>query len=64
MPPQVKFQIIYDATRVDNNLLSISTLCEIAQVSRSGYYNWLNTADKRQEREEQDQKDFELILAA
>ncbi len=64
MSSQVKFQIIYDATKVDNNLLSISTLCEIAQVSRSGYYNWLNTADKREKREDKDKEDFELILEA
>ena len=64
MTSRVKFQLIYEATQVDDNLMSISTLCKIAQVSRSGYYNWLNTADKRQEREDKDKDDFDLILAA
>lgn len=48
----------------DNNELNISWLCETAGVSRSGYYRWLNTKDKRQERDEHDREDFELILEA
>lgn len=48
----------------DNNLLNISWLCEIAGVSRSGYYRWLNATDIRAVKEEQDRKDFELILEA
>lgn len=51
-------------TTRDNNLLNISWLCEIAEVSRSGYYAWGNNASKRQEREKQDQADFDLILQA
>ena len=37
-PAKVKYGIIYDAIRNDNNVLSISYMCEIAGVSRSGYY--------------------------
>jgi putative transposase len=48
----------------DNNLLNIRWLCETAGVSRSGYYQWLNTVDKRNEKDEKDKKDFELILEA
>lgn len=48
----------------DNNLLNISWLCEIVQVSRSGFYAWKKRNAKRIEREKKDEKDFELILAA
>ena len=48
----------------ENNVLSVSMLCDIAQVSRSGYYRWVNAAEKREELEERDRKDFELILIA
>lgn len=59
-----KFKIIEEITSRDNNLLNISWLCEIAQVSRSGYYNWLNHKEKRDIRDQKDKKDFELILKA
>ncbi len=39
-------------------------MCEIAGVSRSGYYNWVNSADVRALKEENDRKDFEIILKA
>jgi putative transposase len=51
-------------TKRDNNLLNISWLCEIAAVSRSGYYRWLNDSNTRTAKEEQDKNDFELILVA
>jgi len=38
----VKFEIIREMTSRDSNLLNISWLCEIAGVSRSGYYRWLS----------------------
>ena len=63
-PAEVKFRIINEATRQDNNLLKISSLCEIAGVSRSGYYNWCASESKRQRRDELDRKDFDLILEA
>lgn len=43
----------------ENNVLSVSMLCDIAQVSRSGYYRWINAEEKREELEEHDRKDFE-----
>ena len=46
----------------ENNLLTVSMLCEIAQASRSGYYNWVNSENIRIEKEEKDRKDFEIIL--
>ena len=63
-PAEVKFQLIHDAISKDNNLLIISKLCELAGVSRSGYYAWVKAAPIRAAREEQDKKDFELILQA
>ena len=64
MTAQGKYEIIHFATQKSNNLLSISKMCEIADVSRSGYYAWKNTADLRAKREEADKKDFEAILEA
>ena len=51
-------------TEKDNNLLNISWLCETAMVSRSGYYHWLKAADRRSVKDDQDKKDFELVLVA
>ena len=63
-PAEVKFRLINEATRQDKNLLKISSLCEIAGVSRYGYYNWCASESKRQRRNELDRKDFDLILEA
>lgn len=62
--PNLKYQIIYDIISADDNVLNIKELCQVAGVSRSGYYAWVNAQPKRVERELQDQKDFDLILAA
>lgn len=48
----------------ENNVLTVSMLCDIAQVSRSGYYNWVNSENIRMQKENKDRKDFELILEA
>ena len=61
---EAKFEIIQEMTSRDNNLLNISTLCTIAGVSRSGYYNWLKSEAVRKVREEEDQNDFQLIVEA
>ena len=61
--PSSAYEIIYETIIAEDNQLSISTLCEIAGVSRSGYYKWINTADTREVREAADRADFELILA-
>lgn len=47
-----------------DNMLSVKMLCEIANVSRSGYYNWVASEENRILKEEEDRKDFEIILAA
>lgn len=59
-----KFELIYGIANTSGNVLTIKELCSIAGVSRSGYYNWVKSADKREEREQKDRKDFELIQEA
>lgn len=59
-----KFQIIQEMINKENNMLTVSMLCDIANVSRSGYYNWVKSEDIRIKKEEQDRKDFEIILIA
>jgi transposase InsO family protein len=62
--PEVKFHIIHDMTIRDNNLLNIQWLCEIAGVSRSGYYRWQSAESARSSRDAHDKADFELVLKA
>ena len=62
--PHYRFQLIHEELQQEDNLLSVGRLCDLACVSRSGYYRWISAADSREKREEQDQKDFELILEA
>jgi putative transposase len=62
--PGVKYSIIQAMTLRDDNMLNISWLCEIAGVSRSGYYSWLASAEGRQRREKRDRLDFDLVLTA
>ena len=62
--PGRKFEVIYEIVSAEDNVLQIKDLCAIAGVSRSGYYNWVNSEEKRKESEEQDRKDFDLILEA
>ena len=61
---QGKYEIIHAVVHKENNLLSIASLCEIAGVSRSGYYAWEGAATLREKREEADRKDFEAVLEA
>ena len=64
MITQAKYDIIHSAVKKSNNLLSVSALCDIAGVSRSGYYAWEKAAPKREAREQADRRDFAEILAA
>jgi transposase InsO family protein len=59
-----KFEVIQKTIEDENNQLNVSMLCDIAGVSRSGYYRWVNAADVRKEKEKRDREDFELILKA
>lgn len=45
-----------------NNMLTATMLCDIAKVSRSGYYNWIKSENNRIKKEERDRKNFEIIL--
>lgn len=62
--PQTRYEIIAETISRDNNLLNISYLCELAGVSRSGFYYWQKAKAKRDAAEEQDRQDFSLILEA
>lgn len=63
-PAEVKFRLIQDAVSRDDNQLSIAKMCDIAGVSRSGYYNWIDKAPVRELRDKHDAEDFRLILEA
>lgn len=58
------FEIIHQALQSSGSRLSVSHLCSYAGVSRSGYYAWLRSAPRRAAQEEQDRRDFDLILKA
>ena len=62
--PEVKYKLIQEMTSRDNNLLNITWLCEIAGVSRSGYYRWLSAEPVRFAQELADREAFEQILDA
>ena len=61
---EVKYRLIHEAVSHDDNVLNISYMCQIAGVSRSGYYAWCGAAPARKAREEDDRADFALILEA
>ena len=58
------FEIIHESLKDKSRSLTVVALCEIAGVSTSGYYNWVNSQANREKKEAQDRKDFELILEA
>lgn len=62
--PSAKYEIIHQIVSQEGSLQNIRELCRIAGVSRSGYYSWLASEDKRAEKEARDQRDFERILEA
>ena len=63
-PAEVKFALIYEAIQHDDNALSISYMCQVAGVSRSGFYAWMKAASARAIREDNDKTDFDKILEA
>jgi len=58
------FKLIQEIISKYNYKNMVRHLCEVALVSRSGYYNYLNSTDKRNHREKKDLKLKELILKA
>lgn len=59
-----KFEVIQKTLEDADNELNVSILCDIAGVSRSGYYRWVKAINVREEREQKDREDFEIILKA
>ena len=59
-----RFEAIRAALADRNNILTVKDLCELAGVSRSGYYNWVRSEKKRELREAKDRAAFEQILEA
>ena len=54
------FDIIYDITSKEDNVLTVSELCQMCNVSRSGYYRWIKAEETRKRKEEKDREDFDL----
>ena len=59
-----RFEAIRAALADRSNVLTVRELCQMADVSRSGYYNWMGSERTRETREEQDRMAFEQILEA
>ena len=57
------FELILAETK-NKSALNVLELCELAGVSRSGYYRWIAAVDKRIAREAADYADFLLIQKA
>ena len=49
-----RFEAIRAALADRNNILTVKDLCELAGVSRSGYYNWVRSEKNRELRESKD----------
>lgn len=62
--PSAIFEIIHSLVSQPESRLSVSEMCRTAGVSRSGYYAWVKAAPMREAQEEQDRKDFDIILEA
>lgn len=62
--PEAKFEMIHEALMQPDNMLKVTVLCDLAGVSRSGYYRWCANEVMRQQREDADRRDFDLVLAA
>ena len=58
--------MIRETIKTEGNRLTIKSLCALAGVSRSGYYNWLKMSDRPSyhNKDIQDDVDFKLILDA
>ena len=57
-----KYEVIQETLQASPDIFNLTALCELAGVSRSGYYAWIKAAPAREKREAQDQSDFQLIL--
>lgn len=59
--PKEKYALIHDLVTVVGNEFSVSYLCEVAGVSRSGYYRWVSCEPSRLRREQSDYVEHLLI---
>jgi transposase InsO family protein len=62
--PEIKFSLIQEAVQNSSNHLSISLLCKMAGVSRSGFYSWIDCEASRKAKEDKDRRDFDIVLEA
>lgn len=62
--PSEIFRIIENMLDSEDNVLTVSQLCKLAGVSRSGYYKYKKTKPVRIAREMADSEDFKLIKEA
>jgi putative transposase len=63
LSPSDRFNLIQEAVQQGFGRMT-RYLCQLLDVSRSGYYNYLNSADKRQERALADEQAGALIKKA
>ena len=61
--PEIKFGLIQKAVQDNNNHLSISLLCEMAGVSRSGFYAWMDGEPSRKAKEDKQQQLDRVFIA-
>lgn len=59
--PSEKFQLIYDLVTAEGAGFSVSYLCEVAGVSRSGYYRWASCSSSRLQRDQVDYEEYMLV---
>ena len=58
--PSAVFEVIHASLRSNEPKLTVTELCQIAGVSRSGYYSWVKAEATRLAQEEADKKDFNV----
>ena len=59
--PSEKYALIHGLISAEGKQFTVSYLCHVAGVSRSGYYRWLSCAPARSRREKADCDEHELI---
>ena len=62
--PSCVYEVIDATLKSRDCKVSVSRLCALGGVSRSGFYAWKKAVPLREAREQQDRDDFDLILAA
>ena len=49
-----KYEVIQETLQASPDIFNLTALCELAGVSRSGYYAWIKAAPAREKREARD----------